>query len=366
MAGLGLTFALVFVSGQLAAAQAATFTCDRLEAPGLRLQRSAALIGRKPNPGAAKVCDHCVQAAWSLEAEWNAEDSTSFESIANRMCSAELGWKEYQPGICTAGGPPPICVQNHWYRSDPRDTRLAFYQWNQQVGAQREAEMMRVACNCYASELAQTTVTRPPPVGDQSGLATLSVPCPSGTCPVPGASCSGGYCRIQEAPATPLDAARRAAAGAAADAGADAFKDAVIDAFSASVAALRKTVSYQILIGVFQTQSLGLYRDAYGRGLGNLSLHLSRFRQLYAEYLRARAGTPLARSPGQVAAELDALKTDLRSDLGTLAEAYIGVVRERELSRYACYNVLEQQHSRIAEYVTSVIAIPTPSGLGGH
>lgn len=34
----------------------------------------------------------------------------------NRRNSAQSGWKEYSPGSCSAGGPPPICVVDHWYR----------------------------------------------------------------------------------------------------------------------------------------------------------------------------------------------------------------------------------------------------------
>lgn len=34
----------------------------------------------------------------------------------NRRESAERGYKEYNPGTCSAGGPPPICTADHWYR----------------------------------------------------------------------------------------------------------------------------------------------------------------------------------------------------------------------------------------------------------
>ncbi len=33
----------------------------------------------------------------------------------NRRKSARKGWKEYNPGTCSAGGPPPICTADHWY-----------------------------------------------------------------------------------------------------------------------------------------------------------------------------------------------------------------------------------------------------------
>lgn len=41
------------------------------------------------------------------------ENSTQWR---NRRESAERGYKEYNPGTCSAGGPPPICTADHWYR----------------------------------------------------------------------------------------------------------------------------------------------------------------------------------------------------------------------------------------------------------
>ena len=38
------------------------------------------------------------------------------QSWINRRESAKNGWKENYPGTCGAGGPPPICVANHWHR----------------------------------------------------------------------------------------------------------------------------------------------------------------------------------------------------------------------------------------------------------
>lgn len=29
-------------------------------------------------------------------------------------------WKEYRPGTCEAGGPPPICKGGHWYKEAPK------------------------------------------------------------------------------------------------------------------------------------------------------------------------------------------------------------------------------------------------------
>lgn len=43
------------------------------------------------------------------------EEIENSDSWKNRRKSAQQGYKEKKPGTCSAGGPPPICVANHWY-----------------------------------------------------------------------------------------------------------------------------------------------------------------------------------------------------------------------------------------------------------
>ena len=50
--------------------------------------------------------------------EYEIEHETSW---VNRRKSAESGWKEYKPGTCSAGGPPPICSADHWYGVSVRE-----------------------------------------------------------------------------------------------------------------------------------------------------------------------------------------------------------------------------------------------------
>lgn len=64
---------------------------------------------------------------WKLEKEVQQEDARrqlaealnrieNDQSWKNRRESARKGWEENSPGTCSAGGPPPICVANHWHR----------------------------------------------------------------------------------------------------------------------------------------------------------------------------------------------------------------------------------------------------------
>ncbi|MGN6420990.1 MAG: hypothetical protein ACTHMC_25990 [Pseudobacter sp.] len=38
-------------------------------------------------------------------------------SWKNRLQTAQDGWEEKSPGTCSAGGPPPICPANHWFKT---------------------------------------------------------------------------------------------------------------------------------------------------------------------------------------------------------------------------------------------------------
>lgn len=52
------------------------------------------------------------------------------QSWKNRLKSAQSGYKEYNPGTCSAGGPPPICSANHWYSVSYQE---AMAEYNNQV-----------------------------------------------------------------------------------------------------------------------------------------------------------------------------------------------------------------------------------------
>lgn len=55
--------------------------------------------------------------------EYEIENETSW---VNRRKSAESGWKEYNPGTCSAGGPPPICSADHWFQVSVREAMAEY------------------------------------------------------------------------------------------------------------------------------------------------------------------------------------------------------------------------------------------------
>ena len=45
------------------------------------------------------------------------ERTKNDESWKNRLKTAQDGWEERSPGTCGAGGPPPICKVDHWFKT---------------------------------------------------------------------------------------------------------------------------------------------------------------------------------------------------------------------------------------------------------
>jgi len=50
-------------------------------------------------------------------------------SWKNRLQTARNGWEEYTPGTCSAGGPPPICAAQHWFKSNVQDAMKRYNEY---------------------------------------------------------------------------------------------------------------------------------------------------------------------------------------------------------------------------------------------
>jgi len=51
------------------------------------------------------------------------EKTKEFE---NRKNAAKNNWVEKKPGVCKAGGAPPICKENHWLKTDNVEAKFAY------------------------------------------------------------------------------------------------------------------------------------------------------------------------------------------------------------------------------------------------
>lgn len=79
----------------------------------------------------------------------NSDGSGSDEiRLANQYCSHVAGWIEFDPGACSAGGPPPICKINHWYK-DPNRSMSIWKNEQSKIYTQRlkNAKNLLKSCN---------------------------------------------------------------------------------------------------------------------------------------------------------------------------------------------------------------------------
>jgi len=90
--------------------------------------------------------ENSVEVKKKLESKLNEIETSS--AWINRRKSAQSGWKEYNPGSCGAGGPPPICPVDHWYRVSVAEAMREY-----DALVQKELDKIRNNENKYDKEL---------------------------------------------------------------------------------------------------------------------------------------------------------------------------------------------------------------------
>ncbi len=74
------------------------------------------LISLKAQLEDLKLKKIAIQAEVDKRLAAKLDEIDNSEAWKNRRKSAQNGWQENSPGTCSAGGPPPICVADHWHR----------------------------------------------------------------------------------------------------------------------------------------------------------------------------------------------------------------------------------------------------------
>jgi hypothetical protein len=178
-----------------AAAQAVA-NCTSLGRPDVVVTEVQVLAFRYPNRQFVPGPPSCKVTVSSENQKWKAADRSDWQILANKACSARLGWVERSPGICQAGGPPPVCPrQDHWLKVDPYRALQALEEENKKAAERRELEMIQEACKCWRKSIEQSH--RPSAVSGRltsdSPYDPFVIPCSAG-CP-PGTQCENGTCR---------------------------------------------------------------------------------------------------------------------------------------------------------------------------
>lgn len=105
---------------------------------------------------ADKSCKEALEKRFN---EFKAQDERDAKLLTNQLQSHKNGWVEISPGICSAGGPPPVCPRkDHWIKDGN-----SMQKWNaeqSQIRAQRENELRKILDNCNTSVRAREEETR--------------------------------------------------------------------------------------------------------------------------------------------------------------------------------------------------------------
>lgn len=114
-------------------------------------------------PPSPNIPETCETKTAQVSRRFAQEDRDNWEALSNRACSAKLGWVENSPGICTAGGPPPICKRtDHWHK----DSGKAEQEWQRfkhdQYAEPRQQLITDAGCGCWLDTVSNQSGGRTP------------------------------------------------------------------------------------------------------------------------------------------------------------------------------------------------------------
>lgn len=276
----------------------------------------------------------CQTEAGQLQSAWYQEDLANWEALANRACAAKQGWVENSPGICSAGGPPPICKRtDHWHR-DSRKAMSTWFDQQQEVRHAREQQLIDAACGCWENTIrsvqdsAQVSETSAESVSN-----SMVVPCSNSCQGLPGYVCRQGFC-VPDTLA-PLK-------GKAAEQGTDLYKkltELLMRDIDPELMALADSVGFRVL-GVAATFLDSTptvdWRTSYKASVVRVQQKLDRMRADMSEYRRTG-----------YTANVWADRDDLQKELDNVNSIAAGMITERGLGADACYSVINLQNSSL-------------------
>jgi hypothetical protein len=301
-----------------------------------------------------QVPDDCKQEAEQMLERWKREDISNWEQLSNQACAAGLGWVERVPGTCQAGGPPPICVEDHWVRS-PFKAQDKWKENKADVRREREQEMVAQACSCYRAKLnnneAVSITSNTFRYGNQTYGSPLVVPCSGETCP-PGFSCRSGVCRPLSAAETRVEQTEEVLKGIALE----EARDKALEFLSKRLSQLLNSMKGRVALGVLEAEPTSLWKDGYKRTATRIYESSKELLTLSRELDDYRNGRP-ARGPNLITRDIQRVRASLTDDVRSLSEYYNGVVRERELCRFCCYEVFEYQHQKMIKAYSSLMGV---------
>lgn len=276
------------------------------QAAGIRILALAPTAGPRNPPSS------CADDAAAKVRSWLDQDQSTAAALQNRFCSYELNWVEVYPGICSCGGPPPVCpLTTHWYK-DSSKAQQQRDDYIRSIYDPRRKDLEDSICACWTSAMSAL-----------SGGSQFDPQAIPGLFARPVDRFMHLYEKFSYYKGV-LDTAVGNGSLTGALAVLTIFVPGLQEFSLAPIAA-----GIDIVTQAFQTTSIGYSVFSYQSATSALTTAADATRALFAEGARSRAGDPTARSLAWINSDLSNAKITLAGALATYNTAYDGMTADR-------------------------------------
>lgn len=326
----------------------------------LQVDSHEVIDARTPDVTRINASPACQAAAKRQQDQWRIEDFRDWDSLSNRACSAKLGWVEYHPGECKAGGPPPICPRtDHWYKN-PLQAEATWRAENEHARDERLRQLATAACDCWTEEIrnALPRIQATPSVSalTQSGTGMI-VPCQD-KCAIPGMACVQGVCQPQGAFGAALDSISEKGSdlvrGKAVDYLTEPLTETVEQGLSKVLGIFGTKLFLGVASGVLESTTLDPWEHGYRDSVRDVTETTDELR-LEIRSLNHSSG-------GQaelVKARIEQLREELRPKVDKMNSLLAGLVDEQAATdRNTCYKAVSMQNSLVNLSISRLLTAP--------
>lgn len=93
----------------------------------------------------------CGNMVANMLEQYRKEDQSQLTYLRNQACSYQSGWIEKVQGECQAGGPPPCCPVDHWYKADATKALDYYKSLMKKTYDERMAKIGKAISDCRKS-----------------------------------------------------------------------------------------------------------------------------------------------------------------------------------------------------------------------
>ncbi len=295
-------------------------------------------------------------------------DLANIDKIVNEYCSHMSGWAEYNPGTCQAGGPPPICPVNHWYK----DVKKGKEQYDKKMAdllKQRTQEIKSATCSCWGNAIKQSFEKQNQYmlqfIAPRSSPTTnppddIKLPCRQAFGVEPcdkGYKCVNGFC----VPVTTdlENALQNNTVSNNIDRLKDLIKDNILETivseFGVVASRIVKVYTHNItglVIEALTPNPLLADADGYTIAVSNLNTSFSGYYKLLLELNRYYNDKSGVRDKSYITADLDRLKAEMTNNFYLLGQHYNYMKSSKEIYNCTdcCDQAFEELHRELGVY----------------